>query len=177
MMRVSSIIFSVADKNASDSFSISRTDLIPRRLQYSSARVSLEFCFRALSRVASRHNTPHAFVPPRGARILQWARPPYRLSRAAASNANIEDRLCYPMKRSTDNILQELAREQAKLAEFERSRDEARAKIESLRSELAAVSTLNSLAVTSNFEVPNTPSGKVRASAGLCGTSSCYRAG
>jgi len=66
------------------------------------------------------------------------------------------------MKRSTDNILQELAREQAKLAEFERSRDEARAKIESLRSELAAVSTLNSLAVTSNFEVPNTPSGKVR---------------
>jgi len=176
-MRVSSIIFSVADKNASDSFSISRTDLIPRRLQFSSARVSLEFCFRALSRVASRHNTPHAFVSPRGARILQWARPPYRLSRAAASNANIEDRLCYPMKRSTDNILQELAREQAKLAEFERSRDEARAKIESLRSELAAVSTLNSLAVTSNFEVPNTPSGKVRASAGLCGTSSCYRAG
>src|SRR4051794_3241627 len=70
------------------------------------------------------------------------------------------------MKRSTDNILQELAREQAKLSELERSRDEARARIESLRSELAAgLATTTSIslqAVSAKCDVPNTSSGKVR---------------
>jgi superfamily II DNA or RNA helicase len=44
------------------------------------------------------------------------------------------------MTRSTDLILQELARESAGLAGLERSRDEARARIEFLRSELATAS-------------------------------------
>jgi hypothetical protein len=70
------------------------------------------------------------------------------------------------MKRSTDNILQELAREQAKLSELERSRDEVRARIKSLRSELAAgLATTTSIslqAVPAKCDVPNTPSGKVR---------------
>src|SRR5579862_53509 len=44
------------------------------------------------------------------------------------------------MTRSAEAILQEFAREEARLAELERTRDEARAKIESLRSELAAAS-------------------------------------
>jgi superfamily II DNA or RNA helicase len=70
------------------------------------------------------------------------------------------------MKRSTDNILQELAREQAKLSELERSRDEVRARIESLRSELAAGIATTPLTsppgVVAKCDVPNTPSGKVR---------------
>ena len=70
------------------------------------------------------------------------------------------------MKRSTDNILQELAREQAKLSELERSRDEVRARIESLRSELAAGLATTPLTgppgVVAKYDVPNTPSGKVR---------------
>jgi hypothetical protein len=70
------------------------------------------------------------------------------------------------MKRSTDNNLQELAREQAKLAELERSRDEVRAKIESLRSELAAGAATTPLlsppAVAAKCDVPNTPFGKVQ---------------
>jgi transposase len=70
------------------------------------------------------------------------------------------------MPRSTNEILQELAREQAKLAEFERAGGEVRAKIESLRSELAArpatTQLLSPLAVAAKCDVPNTPSGKVQ---------------
>jgi hypothetical protein len=44
------------------------------------------------------------------------------------------------MRRSRDLILQELARESAALAGLERSRDEARARIEFLRSKLATAS-------------------------------------
>lgn len=70
------------------------------------------------------------------------------------------------MKRSTDNILQELVREQAKLSELERSRDEVRAGIESLRSELASglatTPFMSPPGVAAKCDVPNTPSGKVR---------------
>jgi cell division protein FtsB len=42
------------------------------------------------------------------------------------------------MMRTKDAILQELAIEQARLAELERAREEARTKVELLRSELTA---------------------------------------
>jgi len=70
------------------------------------------------------------------------------------------------MPRTTDDILQEIARDQAKLAQIERSRDEVRAKIESLRSELAAGPATTDLpsppTVAARCDVPNTPSGKVQ---------------
>lgn len=44
------------------------------------------------------------------------------------------------MKHTADSILEELAREQARLNELERTRDETRAKIESLRLEFASAS-------------------------------------
>jgi hypothetical protein len=44
------------------------------------------------------------------------------------------------MTRAKDAILQDLAREEQRLAELERTRDEARARIEWLRSELATAS-------------------------------------
>jgi hypothetical protein len=66
------------------------------------------------------------------------------------------------MTRSKNDIPKELAREQARLAELERACDEARAKIESLRSELAAnpaTTPLPSpLAAAAKCNAPNTPS-------------------
>ncbi len=55
------------------------------------------------------------------------------------------------MTRSRDVILQELTREDAMLAGLERARDEARARIELLRSELAAAS------VTTPIPLPSPP--------------------
>jgi hypothetical protein len=70
------------------------------------------------------------------------------------------------MPRTTDDILQELTRDQAKLSELERARDEVQERIESLRSELAAIPAttppLSPLAVAAKCNVPNTPSGKVQ---------------
>ena len=81
------------------------------------------------------------------------------------SNVNMGERICR-MPRTTDDILQEIARDQAKLAQIERSRDEVRAKIESLRSELAAGPATTDLpsppTVAARCDVPNTPSGKVQ---------------
>jgi hypothetical protein len=68
--------------------------------------------------------------------------------------------------RTTDDILQELSCEQAKLAQLVRARDEAQTKIESHRSELAArtatIPLLSPLAGAAKCDVPDTPSGKVR---------------
>jgi hypothetical protein len=70
------------------------------------------------------------------------------------------------MTRSTEDLLQELAREQARLAELDRARDEIRAKIDSLRSELAASPDTTALrrpaAAAAKCNVPNTSSGKVQ---------------
>jgi superfamily II DNA or RNA helicase len=70
------------------------------------------------------------------------------------------------MTRSTNAILQELAIEQATLTELERTRDEARAKIESLRSELAAASATIPLPLPLSSAVkgksPDTPADKVK---------------
>ncbi len=69
------------------------------------------------------------------------------------------------MTRAQDDILHELAREQGQLTELERTREEARAKIESLRSELAtAIATPPSprLPTGLNGQVPQTPADKVR---------------
>src|SRR5260370_866417 len=49
------------------------------------------------------------------------------------------------MTRPRDPVLQELAREEARLADLERTRDEVRARIESLRSELTCVTAAASL--------------------------------
>jgi hypothetical protein len=76
------------------------------------------------------------------------------------------------MKRTADEILQELGREKAKLAELDRSRDEVRAKTESLRPELTAgpatTPLLNPSVVAAKCDVPNTPSGKVQLFRSLC---------
>ena len=53
------------------------------------------------------------------------------------------------MTRSRDVILQELTREDAMLAGLERARDEARARIELLRSELAAASAITTIPLPS----------------------------
>ena len=70
------------------------------------------------------------------------------------------------MTRSTNAILGELAIEQATLAELERTRDEARAKIESLRSELAVASATTPLPLPLSPAVkgksPDTPADKVK---------------
>jgi superfamily II DNA or RNA helicase len=70
------------------------------------------------------------------------------------------------MTRSTDGILQELAREQARLAELERTRDEARVRIESLRSELAATSATKDLPPplppAPKARTPHAPADKVK---------------
>jgi superfamily II DNA or RNA helicase len=70
------------------------------------------------------------------------------------------------MTRSTEDLRQELAREQARLAELERARDEIRAKIDSLRSELAANPDTTPLRcpapAPAKCNAPNTPSGKVQ---------------
>ena len=68
------------------------------------------------------------------------------------------------MTRSSNTILEELAREQARLAELERARDETRAKIESLRLEFASASATTTPppppALTG--KAPNTPAEKVK---------------
>jgi hypothetical protein len=70
------------------------------------------------------------------------------------------------MPRSTDAILQELAREQARLAGIERARDEVQEKIKSLLLELAASPPTtplpSTLAVMAKCGAPNIPSGKVQ---------------
>ncbi len=47
------------------------------------------------------------------------------------------------MTRSRDAILQEIARQEQRLAELERSRDDAQASLESLRAEFATASALS----------------------------------
>ena len=68
--------------------------------------------------------------------------------------------------RPRNAILEELANEQAKLAELERTQEEARAKIESLRSELAATSATTSVSLppssATKGNAPATPADKVK---------------
>jgi len=70
------------------------------------------------------------------------------------------------MTRTKDDILQELVREEARLAESERRREEARAKIESLRSELGAASLpaplVLRLPIANSGIAPQTPADKVK---------------
>jgi hypothetical protein len=70
------------------------------------------------------------------------------------------------MTRSRDDILQDLAREEARLAELERTRDAARAKIEALRSELPAAPMPEPqplrLPLATNGKVPHTAEDKVK---------------
>ena len=65
------------------------------------------------------------------------------------------------MTRGKDGILQDLAREEDRLAQLERAHEEARAKVESLRSELATASTLAlaplRLPIATNGSAPDTP--------------------
>ena len=69
------------------------------------------------------------------------------------------------MMRTKDAIHQELAIEQARLAELERAREEARAKIELLRSELTAAQRTTSRSLSLSFGVqckaPDSPAEKV----------------
>jgi len=69
------------------------------------------------------------------------------------------------MVRTKDAILQELAIEQARLTELERNREEARTKIEILRSELTAPqdTTSQSLSLGVKCKAPDTPADKVSA--------------
>src|SRR5450759_968139 len=71
-----------------------------------------------------------------------------------------------PMRRSRDIIQQELAHESAMLADLERTLDEARARIEMLRSEIAAAPNtapmLPRLPAPGNDKTLHTPSGKVK---------------
>jgi hypothetical protein len=67
------------------------------------------------------------------------------------------------MNRPKDAILQDLAREQDHLAELERAQANALARIESLRVQLAATSTVTVIApLGSSDRVPQTPAEKVR---------------
>jgi len=70
------------------------------------------------------------------------------------------------MTRSKDLVLQELARENTRLTELERTRDEARTKIESLRSELAATCIATPISLPPPFasegKAPSTPTDKVK---------------
>ena len=68
------------------------------------------------------------------------------------------------MTRAKDAILQDLAREEQRLAALERTRDEARARIEWLRSELATASTPAplSLPLATNGKAPYTSADKVK---------------
>jgi len=69
------------------------------------------------------------------------------------------------MMRTKDAILQELAIEQARLAEIERAREEARTKVELLRSELTAPQDTTPQSLPLSFglkcKAPDTPAGKV----------------
>jgi hypothetical protein len=69
------------------------------------------------------------------------------------------------MMRTKDAILQELAIEQARFAELERAREEARTKIELLRSELTAPQNTTSQSFPLSFgakcKAPDTPADKV----------------
>ena len=68
------------------------------------------------------------------------------------------------MTRAKDAILQDLAREEQRLAELERTRDEARARIEWLRSELATASfpAPLSMPLATNGKAPYSPADKVK---------------
>lgn len=68
------------------------------------------------------------------------------------------------MTRAKDAILQDLAREEQRLAELERTRDEARTRIECLRSELATASAPAplSLPLATYGKAPHTPADKVK---------------
>jgi hypothetical protein len=69
------------------------------------------------------------------------------------------------MMRTKDAILQELAIEQARLAELERAREEARTKVELLRSELTAPQDTTPQSLPLSFgekcKAPDTPADKV----------------
>jgi hypothetical protein len=69
------------------------------------------------------------------------------------------------MMRTKDTIHQELVIEQARFAELERAREEARTKIELLRSELSAAQKTTSrplpLSCGAQRDPPDTPAGKV----------------
>ena len=71
----------------------------------------------------------------------------------------------WPMMRTKDAIHQELVIEQARLAELERAREEARTKIELLRSELTAAQRTTSRSLPLSFGVqckaPDSPADKV----------------
>lgn len=68
--------------------------------------------------------------------------------------------------RPRDTILHEIAREEERLAELERARDEARARCESLRSELEAAATVTPvllpLPLSNSGNTPRTSAEKVR---------------
>ncbi len=71
------------------------------------------------------------------------------------------------MSRARDDILGELAREEARLDDLERTRTEARARIASLRSELEiaappSVPVSMRLPLTTNGQAPQTPADKVK---------------
>jgi hypothetical protein len=67
------------------------------------------------------------------------------------------------MTRARDTILQEIAREEERLAELERAREEARARRESLQSELEGARVVApALPLTTSGKIPQTPAEKVR---------------
>ena len=70
------------------------------------------------------------------------------------------------MTRPRDPVLQELAREEARLADLERTRDEVRARIKSLRSELTCVTAATSLSprlpLTVDCKPPRTTADKLQ---------------
>ena len=67
------------------------------------------------------------------------------------------------MQRPRDDILQEIAREEARLADLDRSRDETQTRLASLKAELDAIPARPSLPLHSptNGEIPQTPAEKV----------------
>jgi hypothetical protein len=67
------------------------------------------------------------------------------------------------MQRPRDDILQEIAREEARLAELDQTRDETQTRVASLRAELDALPTRPDLSLHSptNGETPQTPAEKV----------------
>ena len=93
--------------------------------------------------------------------------PPKRISSLPIpQNDGDNPALTHPAMRTKDTILQELATEQAKFAALERTRDEARAKIESLRSELDGAGAHASLPLPlsnpADGRVPEAPAEKVK---------------
>jgi hypothetical protein len=74
--------------------------------------------------------------------------------------------MMHPAMRTKDAILSELAAEQAKLASLDRTREQARAKIEALRSELAVATATPAFHLrfssAASSHAPDTPSDKVK---------------